>query len=239
MQGLENYWREGFPKVEGWVDERLLPFLKLVDDTQRSAGIVGEMGEIGVFHGKFLIALAHLADIGSKVTAIDVFEDQSKNLDGAGVGSLERLQENIRNFAPSQMNYAFIKADSIALNSVDKTDFVRNYGPFRIFSVDGCHTSEHTCTDLLTAQDSLALGGVVILDDFMQPHWPGVTEAVNMFHSRYVPRVRPFLYCCHKLFFIGHGWHASFFNTFASHFGDQGNMKVCDMFGSRVLVLYP
>ncbi len=239
MDDLETYWKEGFPSVEGWVDDRLLPFLQLANETQQAAGIRGNIAEIGVFHGKFLIALAHLARHGEKVTGIDVFEDQERNLDGAGVGSRARVQDNLERFGPSSLDYAFITADSIALSLADKAELVRERGPFRLFSVDGCHTMEHTHTDLVTAQDLLINGGLLILDDYMQPHWPGVTEAVSLFYSRSVPVIKPFLYCCHKLFFVGYGWHEHFFRKFTGYFGSGSTARVCEMFGSRVVALYP
>jgi hypothetical protein len=239
LENLEEYWDRGFPHVEGWVDTRLVDCLRLIDTVQREAGIGGQIAEIGVYHGKLLLALAHLANTGDKVTAIDVFEDQDRNIDGAGVGSLERLQENLRLYGPPDRDYAFIKADSIAMTAHDKDRLVSARGPFRLFSVDGCHTAEHTCTDLLTAQDGLAPGGVVILDDFYQPHWPGVTEAVSLLYSRYVPRMKPFLYCFHKLFFVGYGWHAHFANQCWQHLGARPDVKATEMFGSRVVALYP
>jgi hypothetical protein len=47
----------------------------LIDTSQRNAKITNHVGEIGVYHGKLLIALAHPADVGDTVTAIDVFDD--------------------------------------------------------------------------------------------------------------------------------------------------------------------
>ena len=239
MDNLEDYWQVGFPNVEGWVDTRLVDCLRLLDTVQRDAGIIGHVGEIGVYHGKLLLALACLTNPGEKVTAIDVFEDQSKNIDGAGVGSLERLQENIQLYGPADRDYAFIHADSIALTQRDKVILMETRGPFRLFSVDGCHTVEHTCTDLLTAQECMAPGGVLILDDFMQPHWPGVTEAVNQFYTRYVPRLKPFLYCFHKLFFVGYGWHSTFLSACTDQLGSRATAKATEMFGSTVMSLYP
>ncbi len=240
MHDIDAYWQDGLPNIEGWVNERWLPHLKLIDQVQNDLGIAGHVAEIGVFHGKLLIALAHLAQPGGKVTAIDVFDDQLRNIDGAGVGSLEQLQANIQSYGPDhKVSYAFIKNDSTALTCAEKVDLVRNRGPFRLFSVDGCHTAEHTLSDLLTAQDCLAPGGVVLLDDVFQPHWPGVTEAVALFHGRCVPRIKPFLYCAHKMFFAGHGWHADFLRACTDRFGRQADAKMTEMFGHRVLSIFP
>jgi cephalosporin hydroxylase len=239
MQSLETYWHQGFPNVEGWVDTRLLDCLEVIGKTQRDLAIAGHVGEIGVYHGKLLLALAHMANSGDKVTAIDVFEDQSKNLDGAGVGSLQHLQENVRLYGPSDRDYAFIQGDSIAMQPAEKIRIMETRGPFKLFSVDGCHTAEHTYSDLRTAEDMLAPGGVLILDDFMQPHWPGVTEAVNLFYARHVPRVKPFLYSCHKLFFVGYGWHAGFLKACTDAMLARPDARMTAMFGSPVLSLYP
>ena len=239
MDGLANYWEHGFPYVDGWVDARLLESLTLIGKLQSEIGIKGQAGEIGVYHGKFLIALANLIEEGGSVVALDVFEDQSKNLDGAGVGSEESLRRNIELFGPKSVNWDIIKIDSITMSAYDKVRIKEKYGPFRLFSVDGCHTAEHTFNDLLTGQDMIGSGGVMILDDYMQPHWPGVTDAVHMFYNRSVPRVKPFLYHCHKLFFVGYGWHEAFLQACADRFSGREDARLTKMFGSPVLTLYP
>lgn len=240
MGDIDAYWQNSFPLIDGWVNDRWREHLKLVNETQNSLGITGHIAEIGVFHGKLLIALAHLAQPGAKVTAIDVFDDQARNIDGAGVGSLERLKANIEAHGPDiGLDYAFIKADSAALNLADILRLVQERGPFRLFSVDGCHTAEHTLNDMLTAQDCLAPGGVIMLDDMFQPHWPGVTEAVALFYQRYVPRVKPFLYCAHKMFFVGHGWHADFLRVWSEQFGQRTEAKLTQMHGNTFLSLFP
>lgn len=238
MDAVDTYWAEGFPLVEGWVHGGLLRYVKLVDQVQREAAITGNIAEIGVYHGKFLIALASLTAPGGKVTALDVFEDQDKNLDGAGVGNLEILQRNVAAYGPGDVDYAYIKADSSALTVLAKMELTRDRGPFRLFSVDGCHTVEHTLGDLQTAQDCIAPGGVIILDDYMQPHWPGVTEAVSLFCSA-VPRMAPFLYAHHKLFFVGVGWHAYFYRACAEALGGHESARTTTMHGRSVLSIYP
>ncbi len=238
MDAIDAYWADGFNRVEGWVQDGNLPYLKHLDLVQRHAGITGQVAEIGVYHGKFLIALASFLPPGGKVTALDVFEDQSKNLDGAGEGNLDKLKQNVATYGRADLDYAFIKADSSALTLMNKVELTRDRGPFRLFSVDGCHTLEHTLADLRTAQDCLAPGGVIIVDDYMHPHWPGVTEAVSRFCGG-VPQVAPFLFACHKLFLVGVGWHAMFHASFTEALGVQDSARTTTMFGSSVLSIYP
>ena len=167
-----------------------------------------------------------------------MFEDQEKNLDGAGVGSLEMVTRNVAAYGRPDVDYKYIAADSIAVNLLAKVELTRDRGPFRLFSVDGCHTTEHTLADLNTAQDCLAPGGVIILDDYMQPHWPGVTEALGLFCGGGA-RVAPFLYAHHKLFLVGVGWQRRFLAACVSAFGNSESARVPPMFGSGVLSIYP
>jgi len=235
---IDQYWSDGFRFVDGWVSEGLLEYVKLVDLIQREAGVFGNVAEIGVFHGKFLIALASLLPTGGMATALDVFEDQAQNVDGAGEGDLNKLKMNIDKYGPPGIDFAFRKADSSSLTLVDKVELTRTRGPFRLFSVDGCHTTEHTLYDLQTAQHCLAPGGVVILDDYMQPHWPGVTEALHIFCAG-KPTLAPFLYVHHKLFLVGVGWHTHFVQVCAERLGPNPSLKVTPMFGKNVVTIYP
>ena len=63
-------------------------------------------------------------------------------------------------------------------NSLDMTaaEVRTDAGPVRLFSVDGGHTADITASDLALAEASLCAGGVVILDDFFNEAWPGVSE---------------------------------------------------------------
>lgn len=235
---IDVYWAGGFNHVEGWVQAGVLPYLKHIDLLQRTLGISGHVAEIGCFHGKFLIALAALLEAGGKATAIDVFEDQNKNIDGSGVGSRESIMRNVATYGRADVDYGYVTADSIAINLLAKVELTRDRGPFRLFSVDGCHTAEHTLADLHTAQDCLAPGGVIILDDFMQPHWPGVTQALGSFCGGSA-RVAPFLYAHHKLFLVGLGWRKHFFDAFMPTLGASESAKVTTMYGGSVLSIYP
>jgi len=62
----------------------------------------------------------------------------------AGVGNLQHCHANMRSHGPSGMDCRFIKPDTIALTQSDKFKVMQQRGPFRLFSVDGCHTVEHT-----------------------------------------------------------------------------------------------
>jgi hypothetical protein len=49
-------------------------------------------------------------------------------------------------------------------------------GRFRIFSVDGNHEAGPMAGDLALAARTVAEGGLVIVDDYFNERWPGVSE---------------------------------------------------------------
>ena len=50
-------------------------------------------------------------------------------------------------------------------------------GPLRIVSVDGGHTADIAAHDLAVADEALAEGGIIIIDDVFNEQWPGVAAA--------------------------------------------------------------
>ena len=234
-RNIDTYWRDGCPQVEGWLAVELLDHLKCVARAQDDAKLTGNIAEIGVFRGKLLIALAHLARPGERCVAIDIFDDQAKNIDGSGAGSLALLQANFQRHAPDGAELITVKADSLAITIDQRVAIARDHGPFRLFSVDGGHTVQHALNDLLMAQDMLADGGVVLLDDVFHRHWPGVTEAVGLFYSKYVPRIAPFLHAYNKLFLTSYTCHAHFLRYAVEVFRARPHFKAVRMFGSDVV----
>ena len=71
---LDSYERDVFHNVEGWVDPGALKLLRAVDGAQRQLGASGGVMEIGIFRGRFFIALNGLVDDPSiQSLAIDLF----------------------------------------------------------------------------------------------------------------------------------------------------------------------
>jgi hypothetical protein len=105
--------------------------------------ITGSLAEIGGYHGKFFFALSHmLSGQNTKALYIDVSGDQSKPLYGAG--ELSVLKANVERYGRRDITYDVMKADSIALTDVDKLKIMAQHGPFKLFSIDGCHTADDT-----------------------------------------------------------------------------------------------
>ncbi|MEB3292831.1 MAG: class I SAM-dependent methyltransferase [Synechococcales bacterium] len=232
---LDNYWQEGFSQVEGWLSPNLLQPLKVIAQFHKAHGIQGNVLEIGVHHGKFLIPLALMTQPGEIAIGIDIFEDQQKNIDFSGLGSYGKTAENIKRYCDLSIPVKLVRKDSLAMTVKDRLDLLSESGAFRLVSIDGGHTCEHTVNDLLIAQDILQSGGVVILDDYYNMHWPGVHEGVARFFMNYVPKLKIFSYTQNKLFLSDFTHHRRYYQLFQENFNREANYKLITMWGSEVV----
>lgn len=189
---------EGHKKVNGWLSSHTLSFLYYLNQFQDEYAIKGNITEIGVFQGRFFIALCLMMRQGEKAAAIDVFDDQHLNLDQSGVGDYEIFINNILRVLENCPDIYTIKSDSINVTSGQLLEKLGGE-KIRLFSVDGCHTVGHTESDLHLASQSLVPGGVVILDDFENQAWPGVQQGVKNFLDK-TKALAPFAIAYNKLY---------------------------------------
>ncbi|MDW9763532.1 hypothetical protein GOB02_29010 [Sinorhizobium meliloti] len=176
-QRLEQYRDGDFRIIEGYgtrdVLNVLLPTIMMYHEANR---LVGDVGEIGVHHGRIFLALDALRSKGERAIAADVFEWQEMNVDSSGNGNRAVFESHIEKVSHDVDGIDIYQGDSLDLK-FRRYLSERDY-QFRIFSVDGGHTVQHAMNDIRVIEDHLIEGGVILLDDFMNPGFPGVTEAV-------------------------------------------------------------
>lgn len=140
-----------------------------VSEYQRQNGICGAVGEIGVHMGAFAVPIALTLKGEEKMIAIDIFEDQHKNIDGSGNGSRAKFEGNLRLFGVNvERDMRIVKAASTELTS---KDVMARVGPVRLLSIDGGHTAFTTAWDLGIATGACVEGCVVAVDDVTNPLW--------------------------------------------------------------------
>ena len=114
---LHAYAAEGYCTVEGWgIDADLVRILLALDAAQAKAGISGNLLEIGVHHGRTFILLALMARPGESSFAIDLFDDQERNLDHSGEGNRSTFTANMHAHAP-HATYTAVAGDSSSWTS--------------------------------------------------------------------------------------------------------------------------
>lgn len=153
-------------QIEGWLDPQAMLFTNYLKKYYLKDSF--DSLEIGIHHGKFFLGIENITPKENIAFAIDVFEDQSNNLDGSGKGNLEIFGEHINKLATNKSRIKIVQQDSLQLRSSDYYNF--NFG---IISIDGGHTENHTVNDLQFAQDIMDKETFVILDDILNPEWGG------------------------------------------------------------------
>lgn len=193
----QSYATAGFRKVHGWLEEDSADFIFALGEVQDEQGTKGSVCEIGVHHGKLFILMLGVTDASERALAIDLFENQSLNVDRSGRGDFDIFMNNVRTFDGSDERVKTISRSSL---EVSPEEIIEKVGKVRLFSVDGGHTCECAENDLVLAQRTIADTGVVILDDFYNAKWPGVLSGTVKYLERAEAELRPFAITPNKLY---------------------------------------
>jgi SAM-dependent methyltransferase len=184
-------------QIQGWVHDGAATTLIRLAELQDEQGIAGDVGEIGIHHGKYFILLAHLLRPGEAGLAIDLFGRQQANIDESGRGDRGIFERHLADILGRDTRVIIREADSLTLRDGDLACDGRQ--SFRLFSIDGGHTAIHLANDLALVERVLHEHGIVIVDDFYNPAWPGVNEGMHCYWFG-GGRLRPFAYGGGKLY---------------------------------------
>jgi SAM-dependent methyltransferase len=197
---LEEFVRNHMHDVQGWAGtaDSLMLHAELLAVQEACDGL-GAF-EIGVHHGRYLIALHNACEEGSRSLGIDLFDDQASNVDASGAGNQPKARQNLDEHAREPALVELMARDSLTMSDADVADIVDRFGGFRIASVDGGHTAFHAASDIRLAARVVSPGGLISVDDFFHPNFPGVTEGVYaVLEGRQTPFI-PWLATRKKLF---------------------------------------
>ncbi|WP_123025560.1 class I SAM-dependent methyltransferase [Mycolicibacterium stellerae] len=205
-KGFEIYKWLGHRFVAGWLEPEVLSILRVLNSAQRSQNVSGAVAEVGVHHGRLFIGLSLLQRSEEYSVAIDLFDDQLRNIDHSGKGDLATFQKNVRRWS-SLDNVVIHQGDSTHLLSDELSKLAR--AQIRLFSVDGGHTDQIVFSDMMLAESTTAPGGIVVADDVFNQYWPGVATGTLRYLSGSGGLV-PFAIGFNKVFFSFAG-HAEFY----------------------------
>ncbi|MEN2994444.1 MAG: class I SAM-dependent methyltransferase [Thermodesulfovibrio sp.] len=225
-QWLDNFIQNGFDKIEGWVDSRIFKILKIINKIQQKLDVKGGALEIGVHHGRFFIPINGMVEPKEALSvAIDLFEDQFLNIDCSGRGDLSKFKENLSLFdRHGGKNVIIIKGDSTRLTPERILSKVST--PFKIISIDGGHTVEHTINDLHLASVVVSEKGVIFVDDILNPLWIGVCEGVIEFLKRR-PTIWPVFIAYNKCILVPMSVHHIYLQEFQNYIDSLKKIKLC------------
>jgi len=240
LSEVNAYLSTGISTVSGWcipqLWQTLWPLHSEIGD--------GPVAEIGVFEGKFFIGLCKTFGTtrANRAAVIDVFDMQQFNLDGAGVGKMDVLKRNLTTHGIAEGAIEFVQADSLALSQRDANGLAQKLGEFHFFSVDGCHDVVHTVNDIEFAMSVTANHGIISVDGYTNPNWPGVQEAIARMYLMRDFAFVPLVVTCNKLLLASYSYHAKYLDAVESYVRGahpDTRMKRVRRFGYDTLTVQP
>lgn len=227
---LRRYIRDGHKQVFGWFYPGAMLLMANLDAHQKSQGIAGDFCEIGVCQGKSLIQLCLMVRDGERTFGFDSFARLDRPNDEA------KLHANLATHVRDLSRVTVTKADSRDL-TVDQLKELSPAG-FRMFSVDGGHDEDIVYNDLLLASGTLAIGGILLLDDYFDRKFPGVSVAANRFFLQFAPAaIAPFAIAGNKVFFSTKPHHAEYLR-FLKEKSDPAIVERTDFMFSEEVIIY-
>lgn len=175
MAFLESYFG-AFDRIEGWFSRDAALMFMAYNEVIAAHGVAGDVLEIGVHHGLSALALAAMRGDGARLVAVDLFDElQAKNVSSSGSGSRAHFERNMRAFFT---DIGFVRGIAAASNTLDPASLGQG---FSFCHVDGGHTARETYDDLDLCSRILLPGGILALDDYFNPAFPGVCEGAIRF----------------------------------------------------------
>src|SRR5262249_51754831 len=152
--------------------------------------------EIGVHHGLSAIAIASLRGARARLVAVDLFENlQDRNISRSGEGVLSLFRQNFESFYPDPRFLEVLVQPSTELRPRDL-----GFG-FTFCNIDGGHSRAETLSDLRLCHAISVPGGLLALDDYFNPLYPGVCEGAVEFMLQHPGALRPLAIGYNKVLF--------------------------------------
>lgn len=212
---LERYRREGSASVPGWLSDQVFEALAVTQRLHDSQGVTGALYEIGVYAGRFLLALEQLRRPDERLVGIDLFELPLAT-DGPRPEGRAAVLAALERCAQDPTAAQLIAADSTTLEAAA---LLAAHGPARVVSVDGDHRPPSVMADLALAAALLAPGGVVFLDDCFNPLFPGVQEGLARYLLGGARTLAPVGHFGNKLLLVEPAGHDVWFKTLLARLG--------------------
>lgn len=161
-----KYRQQCLATINGWFSPASHGLFSFYLDFQNKQNINGNLGEIGVWEGKSACIICNYSKENEKIVLIDpLIEKNSENIFRNIDAVCRRIPENIE--LNNCISDNFLNHDTSLLRK-----------SFRFFHIDGCHTGTNVYSDLELADVLLHEDSILVVDDFFNPSYPQITEAL-------------------------------------------------------------
>jgi len=167
---------DALPSIPGWLEADAALMFMAYNQIIGAQGIAGDVLEIGVYHGKSAITVAALRGSQGRFFAVDLFDDlQSGTAVNEGIGMKAAFLHNVGRFFPK---VDFMNVISTSSADLTPEELGRN---FSFCHIDGDHRAGPTYKDVALCCEVLRPGGLLAMDDYFNPLFPGVVEGAVRF----------------------------------------------------------
>lgn len=95
--------------------------------------------------------------------------------------SIVVIQNDSAALKPNDISRAIRNVFSMMPNGEVHNSAIDSHHLVRFFHIDGCHTEDAVKSDLTLANKCLLNGGIILLDDALNPDWPGVASGLHKY----------------------------------------------------------
>ncbi|WP_035848778.1 class I SAM-dependent methyltransferase [Kitasatospora azatica] len=146
---------------------------------QTDAGTAGDLLELGSYLGRSAVLLGDLLAPGETLTVCDLFDSEAHDPENAAEMAMSyRETLTRRSFEANYLAFHPRLPQIVQAPTSVLADGRIPAGSCRFVHIDASHLYEHVAGDIEVARAALAEDGLVALDDYRQPHTPGVAAAV-------------------------------------------------------------
>lgn len=161
--------------IPGWFNvDDCCHFLMLLKH-QTLLGLRGDILEIGSYHGRSTALLASSLKSGERLVVCDAFQSETEDRYSERP-SPDLLRKNVAQVVPG------FDLESLEVHACLSNDLsLEQDRLFRFIHIDGGHSFEQAGFDLMLCSSHTMPGGIIVMDDYGHPDWPGVTRASDEF----------------------------------------------------------
>jgi SAM-dependent methyltransferase len=188
----QHYIANWFKLADGWLWENAVYTTEIFMAAQRDLGIDGINLEIGVWKGKYLGAIIATAP-----------ERETYGIDVWFYNQMAQVQQFLRDVSPATP-VTLRRGNTFDYDTETLREALDNKA-IAFASVDGSHEALPVERDLQNVSRLLRPGGVIAIDDFLNPLTLGVTEGVMAFLKGGTD-IEPICWVANKLFVTTSGW---------------------------------
>lgn len=218
MNAVGESLAEKLDRINGWLAPEAAQFTVYLVNS----GLMGNVIEFGVFHGKYLSLLYHATtEQQSRLLGIDAFIG-SADIDA----SRSLVKNNVLEVCGDCDRLEILHADTMSLKREDVLGFLRE--PITFISVDAGHEADNLLNDITLAADLITPGGIIAVDDAFNHTTPGAIEGTCRYlEQRNNGKLAPFAHCFNKLFLTSADHHFYFLDLAKRYVHENKTLDYC------------